>query len=113
VFALRLSAARNREARHNLEGTDMSHHSSEPKKELQQAMRSLMGEYPDGRLNAADAGAVAMQVGVEEGRVVMHFAKPVAWVGLSGDEAMQWAQTLIKHARRAGLTAPMILRIGE
>jgi hypothetical protein len=34
----------------------MSHHSSE----LSEAMRALMGEYPNGRMNAADAGAVAV-----------------------------------------------------
>ena len=72
-----------------------------------------MGEYPAGRLNADDAGAIAMQVGVESERVILRFAKPVAWMGMTGDEAMGLAQVLIKHARAAGITAPMVLRVGE
>jgi hypothetical protein len=91
----------------------MSHHSSEPNHELSAAMAKLLGEYPNGRMNADDAGAIAMQVGVESGRVVMRFPKPVSWIGFTGDEAMEIAQTLIAHARKAGLTAPAIIRIGE
>lgn len=91
----------------------MSHHSSKPNPELSEAMRKLFGEYPNGRMNADDSGAVAMQVGVEEGRVVLRFPKPVAWMGMTGDEAMGLAQLLMKHARAAGITAPVVLRIGE
>jgi hypothetical protein len=91
----------------------MSHHSSKPNPELSEAMRKLLGEYPNGRMNADDSGAVAMQVGVEEGRVVLRFPKPVAWMGMTGDEAMGLAQLLMKHARAAGITAPVVLRIGE
>lgn len=91
----------------------MSHHSGRPNPELSEAMRQLLGEYPNGRMNADDAGAVAMQVGVEEGRVVVRFPKPVAWIGMTGDEAMDIARALMKHARRAGITAPVVLRLGE
>lgn len=91
----------------------MSHHSSEPNKALSDAMRQLMGEYPNGRLNEQDAGALAMSVGIEDGRIVMRFPKPVAWIGFTGDQAMEIAQELIKWARRAGVTAPLVLRIGE
>lgn len=91
----------------------MSHHSSSPNQELSEAMRQLLGEYPNGRMNADDTGAVAMQVGVEEGRVVLRFPKPVAWIGMTGDEAMDIARALMKHARRAGITAPVVLRLGE
>lgn len=91
----------------------MSHHSPTPNPALTAAMRELMGEYPDGRLNDNDAGAVAMAVGVENERVVIQFAKPVAWIGLTGDQAMQLASDLMKQARRAGITAPVVIRIGE
>lgn len=90
----------------------MSHHSSEPNKELHDAMRKLFGEFPDGKLNPDDAGAVAMAVGVESGRVVLRFPKPIAWVGMTGDEAFELAQCLLRHARNAGVTAPLIIRIG-
>lgn len=91
----------------------MSHHSSEPNKALSEAMQRLLGEYPDGRLNDDDAGAIAMAVGVNNDRVVIQFPKPVTWVGMTGDQAMQLASDLMKHARRAGITAPIVLRIGE
>lgn len=92
----------------------MSHHGNQPPNPaLSEAMKALLGEYPNGRMNADDSGAIAMQVGVEEGRVVLRFPKAVAWVGMTGDDAMGLAQSLIKHARAAGLTAPMVLRIGE
>jgi hypothetical protein len=93
----------------------MSHHGSdgEHQRAMSDAMKKLMGEYPDGRMNPDDAGAVAMTVGVEDSRVVMHFPKAVAWIGFTGDEAMELAQTLMKHARRAGLTHPVVIRIGE
>lgn len=80
---------------------------------MREAMKKLMGEYPNGCMNEDDAGAIAMEVGHEDGRVVMKFPKPVAWIGFSGDEAMALAQALITHARKAGITAPAILRIGE
>lgn len=93
----------------------MSHHSSNDDitKQLREHMKGLMGEYPQGRLNKDDAGAVAMSVCVESEKVILRFAKPVAWVGFTGDEAIELAQVLIKHARAAGLTAPAIIRIGE
>lgn len=103
----------------------MSHHSSigddfgrgnpaeNIEKSLREEMKKLMGEYPHGRLNKDDAGAVAMAVGVESGKVILRFPKPIAWVGFTGDDAMELAQVLIKHARAAGLTAPAIIRVGE
>lgn len=91
----------------------MSHHSSEPNKEMSEAMRQVFGEFPDGKLNDNDAGALACSVGAEDGRVVLRFPKPVAWIGFTGDGAMEIAQALIKYARRVGVTAPLILRIGE
>lgn len=104
----------------------MSHHSSSPspfespeereRREVQQqAMRELMrkvfGEHPAGKLNADDAGALAMSIGTESERVVIRFPKPVAWIGFTGDEAMEVANLLIKHARAVGLTKPATLSI--
>lgn len=102
----------------------MSHHGHNPlpgsepadeaatQRQLSDAMRRLLGEFPDGKLNVDDAGAVAMAVGVENGLVVLRFPKPVAWVGMTGDEAFELAQCLLRHARNAGVTAPLIIRVG-
>jgi hypothetical protein len=77
------------------------------------AMKQIFGEYPNGRLNADDAGAVAVSISNEGGVVRMEFPKPVAWIGFTGEQAMEIAQTLIKHARKAGVKSPLVLRIGE
>lgn len=93
----------------------MSHHSSEPDEQqraMSAAMQALMGEYPNGKLNKDDAGALAYAVGVENSKVVIKFPKPVAWIGMTGDEAFELAQCLLRHARNAGVTAPLIIRIG-
>jgi hypothetical protein len=90
----------------------MSHHGNNPDPQLHEAMRKLFGEFPDGKLNPDDSGAVAMSVGVESGRVVVRFPKAVAWIGMSGDEAFELAQVLLRHARNAGVTAPLVIRVG-
>lgn len=90
----------------------MSHHgnqNSEAQRAMSAATRELMGEYPQGRLNADDAGAVALQVGTEGGKVRIDFPNPIAWFAMTGDEAMGLANVLVKHARAAGLTKPATL----
>lgn len=90
----------------------MSHHSSEDAGRMDDMMRKLFGEYPDGRMNANDAGAIPLAVGVENGRVTLSFPKPVAWIGFTADEAIGLAEALVKHARKAGSTKPLRLHIG-
>lgn len=93
----------------------MSHHGNNPpfiQKVLSEDMKKLMGEYPDGRLNAEDSGALSFAVGVESGKVVLRFPKPVAWIGFTGDQALEIAALLIKHARHAGVTSPLVIRLG-
>lgn len=76
-------------------------------------MKQIFGEHPNGRLNSDDAGALPLMITNENGVVKMEFPKPVAWIGFTGDQAMEIAQTLMKHARKAGITAPVVIRIGE
>jgi hypothetical protein len=90
----------------------MSHHGNHVDAQLNETMRKLFGEFPDGKLNPDDSGAVALAVGVEDGRVVLRFPKPVAWVGLTGDEAFELAQCLLRHSRNAGITSPIVIRVG-
>lgn len=76
------------------------------------AMGQKMNEYPDGKLNATDEGALGLAVGLEDGRVVLQFPNPVVWVGFTGDEAMEIAVAIMKYARRAGLSKPVTWRVG-
>ena len=94
----------------------MSHHSSEFDPEREAAVREMMGkifgEYPDGKLNEHDAGAIAMAVVTENGRVKLVFPKLVSWVGFTADEAIGLAELIIKHARNCGSKKPLQLHIG-
>lgn len=78
---------------------------------LRDMQRKLQGEFPDGRLNATDEGALAMMVGHENGKVVMQFATPTAWIGFTPEQAMDIAQMLITHARQAGIVGVYTLKL--
>lgn len=90
----------------------MSHHGNQPPQAMSEMMKKLMGEYPNGRLNQDDAGAVAMAVGVDAGRVVLQFPKVVTWIGMTPDEAIGLAELLVKQARAAGSLRPLTVTIG-
>lgn len=79
---------------------------------LRDAMRETTGEYPHGRLNESDEGAIPMEVGHHSGKVIIRFPKPATWIGLTGDGAMELAQCLMEHARAVGITKPMTITSG-
>lgn len=92
----------------------MSHHGMDPdaQREMSAAMKQIFGEFPDGKLNPNDEGALAVVIGHEGKSVVMRFPKPVAWIGFTPEQAIDIAQTLITHARKVGLSVPLVLRVG-
>ena len=104
----------------------MSHHGAIPpemspeerasmksaEREMRKAMGKLLGEYPDGKLNLNDEGALSVLIGHEGHSVVMRFPKPVAWIGFTPEQALGIAETLISHARKCGLSIPLVLRVG-
>lgn len=54
--------------------------------------------FPAGHLNQTDEGGIKMAIGHESGKVIVNFGTPVAWVGFTPDEALQFAQSIINHA---------------
>lgn len=93
----------------------MSHHGldKEAQDAMSAAMQQIFGEFPDGKLNANDEGALAVVIGHEKQSVVMRFPKPVAWIGFTPEQALEIAESLIQHARKAGgLLVPLVLRVG-
>jgi len=64
------------------------------------AQLGATGRFPGGKLGESDEGEIRLVVGVVEGKVVVNFGKPVAWLGMEREEAMGLARGLIKHARR-------------
>lgn len=92
----------------------MSHHGSGPfdAKPMSEMMKRVFGEFPDGKLNQGDEGAVAMMVGSDAGRVVLQFPKPIAWIGLTPEEAIGLAELLVQRARKCGCNVPLTFNIG-
>ena len=76
---------------------------------LREKMRGVFGEYPNGRLNENDAGALAVAIGQENGAVTLAFPKPIEWIGFTPEQAIDIANTLIKHARALGFKEPVKL----
>lgn len=104
----------------------MSHHSSNQpfnesdeqranrervEKMLSDQMKNLLGEFPKGKLNADDEGALAVAISANQGKVVINFPKPVQWIGFTPEQAVQIAQSLIQRAREAGFKSPFTIRL--
>ncbi len=92
----------------------MSHHASNPEqeRELNDMMKRLTGEFPDGRLSKDDQGAVAVAIGHQDGRVTLQFPKNLNWIGFTPEQAIDIAQSLIEHARKCGCSKPLTVKIG-
>ena len=59
-------------------------------------------DFPRGKLNAQDEGGLTIAIGNEGGNVVIRFGKKIAWVGFPPEEAIQFALSIMKHARFMG-----------
>lgn len=87
----------------------MSHHgndriSEELRRQLLDtaSFRGALGTFPQGKLTAKDEGALQFGVTERDGKVVLDFGTPVAWVGLDPQQAADLASLMLKHARAAG-----------
>lgn len=92
----------------------MSHHGSDPfddGPERSEFLRRLMdttsfrgaiGSYPAGKLRASDEGAIQFAVGEKDGKVVIDFGTPVAWLGMTPQEAADIASAILRKAREVG-----------
>lgn len=90
----------------------MSHHSPEPfdHPERRDFMRKLMdttsfrgaiGSHPHGKLTKSDEGSLQFAIGGKDGKVVIDFGSPVAWIGMTPQQAMDLAASIMKRARAA------------
>ena len=96
----------------------MGHHGSDPfdhdPKKLAQmqklmaelknttSFRGALGEFPEGKVSASDEGAIQFGVTTKDGKVILDFGTPVAWVGMNPQDAADLASVLLKNAREAG-----------
>ena len=56
--------------------------------------------YPQGKLQEDDKGALRCSIGTDKGVVKIIFGVPTDWIGLPKREAIDFAQTILKHARK-------------
>lgn len=59
------------------------------------------GHFPEGQLHPTDEGQIRFGVAAHEGKVLLDFGGPVAWMGLDPDDADSLAQSLQEKARQA------------
>ena len=59
------------------------------------------GEFPDGKMNEEDEGGLVTAIGIENGRVIIRWPKPVAWVAFDPDTADKFADTVKVRAQEA------------
>jgi len=65
------------------------------------AFRGALGDFPEGQLTKMDEGAIQFAIGVKDGKVVLDFGTPVAWVGMTPQQAADLGSLIIKRAREA------------
>lgn len=82
----------------------ISHHQSMEEVEAQQRLvDQIMGRaaehFSEGRLNNRDEGDLALAVAhdPENNTVMIHFGKPVAWVGMNRKQASHLVNLLNEH----------------
>ena len=61
--------------------------------------RGALGDFPEGKLTKTDEGAIQFAIGEKDGKVVLDFGTPVHWVGMTPQQAAEFASTLLKRAR--------------
>jgi hypothetical protein len=65
------------------------------------AFRGALGDFPEGQLTTSDEGALQFGITVKDGKVVLDFGTPVAWVGMTPQQAADLASIMMKRAREA------------
>jgi hypothetical protein len=65
------------------------------------AFRGALGDFPEGQLTKSDEGALQFGITVKDGKVVLDFGTPVAWVGMTPQQAADLASIMMKRAREA------------
>ena len=59
------------------------------------------GRFPEGKLTEHDEGEIQFAIAHKDGKVLIQFGKPVAWLGMTPGQAKDLAESLTKHAQAA------------
>jgi hypothetical protein len=71
------------------------------------------GAFPEGKLHPSDEGQIKIAIGNRDGKVVLAFGAPVAWIGFPPGDAEQIATDLLRHARTARSVAALAKFVEE
>jgi hypothetical protein len=61
--------------------------------------RGAIGDYPEGQLTPSDEGSIQFAIGEQDGKVVIDFGTSVHWLGMTPQQAADFASAVIKRAR--------------
>jgi hypothetical protein len=61
--------------------------------------RGALGTFPEGQMTKTDEGAIQFAIGEKDGKVVIDFGTSVHWLGISPQQAAEFASLLLKRAR--------------
>lgn len=64
--------------------------------------RGAIGSYPAGKLKPSDGGAIQFAIGEADGKVVIDFGTAVHWLGMTAQEAADFASAVLSKARMVG-----------
>lgn len=56
------------------------------------------GDFPRGKLNGDDEGALQIAIGIRDNTVMIHFGTTVKWLGLDKETALALGNNLIEKA---------------
>lgn len=82
----------------------MSHHAGQMSNEMSKAVKDFQlgatGEFPRGKIDRLDEGQIKFAIAADHktDTVIINFGKKVVWLGMTADEALDIAQSLIKKA---------------
>lgn len=55
-------------------------------------------QFPRGKFSADDEGALLTRIAVKDKTVIIHFGKPIVWIGLDKASAEKLARSILQHA---------------
>lgn len=58
-------------------------------------------QFPDGKLNDEDEGGIQTAIGIENGRVMIIWPKPISWIAFDPDSADEFADAVKARAQEA------------
>ena len=58
------------------------------------------GRYPEGKLRPDDEGELKAAIGTKDGKIFIEFGKPVGWLGISPEQALEFARVLTARANK-------------